>query len=274
MDRTLPLSIALVTLNEEANLPRCLAAARPLAQEVVIVDSGSTDRTEAIAREYGASLSFAPWTGFLAQKNRALERCTRPWVLCLDADEVVSPELAAALRDAFAQGEPAVAGFAVNRRTWYLGDWVCHAWYPDWILRVARREAARWTGLDPHPRLEVQGTTRRLHGDLLHYSFRDLEDHLLRSVRYARMAARAYAVGGRRCGWRQLALSPIAAFVKHLVLKQGWRDGWRGWLISAIRGFDTFAKYAFLLELRRANPAGHTAQPEPKAGPQGLGPGL
>jgi len=255
--RALPLSVAIVTLNEETNLPRLLASVRGLATEIVIIDSGSTDRTEAIAKEAGAVFATAPWEGFVIQKNRALERCTQAWVLFLDADEALSPELAAAARGLFSDGrEPEVNGFWLNRRTWYLGAWIWHAWYPEWRLRLIRRGAGSWGGMDPHAKLEIGGAAKRLQGDLLHYSFRDLQDHLERTIRYSRTMANSYIQAGKRFRWSYLLLSPWVAFFKHLVLKQGWRDGWRGWLISVIRAIDVFAKYAFLLEKERGGRGG------------------
>jgi len=248
----LPLSVSIITCNEEANLKRCLESVGSLAEEIVVVDSGSTDATEQVARKFGAHFEFAPWPGHVAQKTRALNRCTRPWVLCLDADEALTPELAASISNALNDPTPGIDGFTVNRRTWYLGAWIWHAWYPEWRLRLVRREQAQWAGLDPHDRLEVNGNLGRLRGDLLHYSFRNLEDQLQRTIRYAMISAAAYAAAGRRFHWHQLLLSPWVAFLKHLILKQGFRDGWRGWLISIIRGIDVFAKYAFLLERERA----------------------
>lgn len=248
MNSPLPLSVAIVTLNEEANLPRLLESVRGLAAEIVIVDSGSTDRTEALAREAGAIFLTAAWNGFIAQKNRVLDACTQPWVLFLDADEALSPELASSLRALFAAGAtPPAQGYWVNRRTWYLGAWIWHAWYPEWRLRLVQRGTARWGGMDPHASLDFTGASARLEGDLLHYSFRDLEDHLHRTIGYARTMSRSYEARGRRFRWRYLLLSPWVAFFKHFVLKQGWRDGWRGWIISVVRLFDCFAKYAFLL---------------------------
>ena len=253
----LPVSVSVVTLNEEANLPRLLASVRGLAREIVIVDSGSTDQTAALARESGARFEVIPWSGFTAQKNRALDLCTQPWVLFLDADEALSPELADALRGLFQNGrEPGGDGFFLNRRTWYLGAWIWHAWYPEWRLRLLRRGAGRWGGLDPHAKLEVAGLTARLDGDLLHYSFRDLQDHLERTIRYSRTMADSYAASGKAFRWYYLVLSPWVAVFKHLVLKQGWRDGWRGWLVSIIRGIDVFAKYAFLLEKKLTGSTG------------------
>ena len=250
----LPLSVAIVTLNEEANLPRLLDSLQGIAAEIVIVDSGSTDRTPEIARAHNARFETSPWSGFIAQKNRALDYCSEPWVLFLDADEALSPELAASLKDLFAGGRtPEADGYWINRRTWYLGAWIWHAWYPEWRLRLIKRGAARWGGMDPHASLDFRGGAARVEGDLLHYSFRDLQDHLHRTIQYARTMADSYMARGRRFRWQYLLLSPWMAIVKPLVLKQGWRDGWRGWLISIVRGIDCFAKYAFLLEHKLTN---------------------
>ena len=262
----LPLSVSVITLNEEANLRRCLESVRGLASEIVVLDSGSTDKTGEIARSLGAVFDFASWPGHVEQKNRALQRCAQPWVLGLDADEALTPELAESIRAAFGRAEPAVNGFWLNRRTLYLGEWIRHAWYPEWRLRLVRRQKARWTGLDPHDKLEVEGPTERLRGDLEHYSFRDFEDHFSRSIKYARIMSRSLAARGKQFHWYDLLLSPWAAFFKHLVLKQGWRDGWRGWLISGVKAAEVFAKYAFLLEDRlnggRAPVVGTTTPPD------------
>jgi glycosyltransferase involved in cell wall biosynthesis len=252
MSDPLPLSVSIITFNEEVNLARCLESVRDLATEIVIVDSGSTDRTAEIAARFGARFEHSPWPGFRIQKQIALDRCSQPWVLCLDADEALSLELAQSIRQGLDHPIAELTGCWLNRRTWYLGGWIWHAWYPEWRLRLVRRGAASWTGRDPHPSLTVQGPTQRLHGDLLHYSFRDLEDHLRRTIQYARVSAAAYAADGRRFHWHQLLLSPWVAFFRHLLLKQGFRDGWRGWLISGSRAMDVFAKYAFLLESERS----------------------
>ena len=236
--------------NEETNLPRCLESVRALAAEVVVLDCGSTDKTGEIAQAGGANFKFQAWEGYVRQKNLALRRCSQPWVLCLDADEALTPELAASIRNAFAVGDPRTDGFYMNRRTYYLGRWIRHAWYPEWRLRLARRERAQWRGGDVHEALEVTGSTARLEGDLLHYSFRDLEDHLQRTIRYARLAAAGYAREGRQYRWHDLVFRPGFDFVKRLIFKQGWRDGWRGWIIAFVTMFGTFAKYAFLLEKR------------------------
>ncbi|HZO86500.1 MAG TPA: glycosyltransferase family 2 protein [Verrucomicrobiae bacterium] len=251
MQTRLPISVAVVTLNEEENLPRCLESVRELASQMVVLDCGSTDGTRAATEKFGAEFHFAPWAGYVAQKNKCLALCSQPWTLCLDADEALTPELAQSIRTLFASGEPPAAGYKVNRRTFYLGDWIWHSWYPEWHVRLVRRGHASWTGLLVHEYLEADGQTEKLAGDLLHYSFRDLFDHLQRTIKYSRLMAQSYHQQNRRFRWAQLLISPWLSFFKHLVLRSGWRDGWRGWLIAFSKWLDVFAKYAFLLEIER-----------------------
>lgn len=251
MSNRLPISAAIITLNEEQNLRRCLESLRELVSEIVVIDSGSTDRTREVAAEFGAIFETRPWPGHIGQKNNALERCTGPWVLCVDADEAVSPELAASIRRAFERSEPSQNGFYVNRLNFYLGQWIRHAWQPEWRLRLVRKSGGpRWGGLDPHDRLEISGATGRLRGDLLHWSFESLRDHLQKTVKYAEIMAESYARTGRPCRWYHVIFSPWLAFLKILVVKSGWRDGWRGWVIAGAKWINVFAKYAFLLERR------------------------
>jgi|SRR5688572_31056980 len=261
MQTRLPISVAIVTLNEEANLRRCLESVRDLASEIVVLDSGSTDGTQAVAEKFGAVFASSPWAGFAEQKNKCMEKCSQSWVLFLDADEELTPELAAAIRKAFANGEPAGDGFWVNRRTFYLGEWIWHSWYPEWILRLVRKNNARWVGLEPHAFLRESGRLEKLPGDLLHYSFRDLHDHLQRTIKYARIMAESFHARGQRFRWSKLLVSPWLSFFKHLVLRGGWRDGWRGWLIAFSKWLDVFAKYAFLLEIERNSSPSTTASP-------------
>jgi glycosyltransferase involved in cell wall biosynthesis len=248
----LPISVAVITLNEEQNLARCLESVRGLASEIAVLDSGSVDQTGQIARDFGAIFETQPWPGYVAQKNAALRLCHQPWVLCLDADEALSPELARSIRQLFATGQPNENGFWMNRRTFYLGDWIHHAWSPEWKLRLVRREGAEWRGGDVHERLEVPGATRRIPGDLLHYPpFRDFHDHVTKAIKYARIAADSYVATGRRAHLYDLLLSPAAVCFKHLIVKQSWRDGWRGWLILIAKLVNVLAKYAFVLEAER-----------------------
>jgi glycosyltransferase involved in cell wall biosynthesis len=245
----LPISLAVITLNEEQNLARCLESVRGLVSETVVIDSGSTDKTAAVAKQYGAVFEVHNFRGNIAQHAIAMQRCSQPWVLSLDADEALSPDLAGSIRKLFARGDPKQNGFWVNRRTFFLGGWINHAWYPDWLLRLVRKTQAEWCGVEPHGTLEVRGATQRISGDLLHYPwFRDSLDHVSRAIKYAHTAADAYAAAGRRAHWYDLVLSPAAVVFKYLFVKQGWRDGWRGWLILISKLINVLAKYAFLLE--------------------------
>lgn len=250
VENRLPLSVAIITLNEERNLPRCLESIRALATEIVVIDSGSTDGTRAVAERFGAIFKVNPWPGYVAQKNVALQHCTQPWILFLDADEAVSPALVASLRQLFANGEPCENAFFCHRLNFYLGQWIRHAWYPEWRLRLARGQRARWVGLEVHEKLEVDGATGRLAGDLLHYPFGSVLDHFQSTLKYAWLAANSFERAGRTCRWYHAVFSPWLAFLKVLVMKNGWRDGWRGWVIAGAKWMNVFAKYAFLLERR------------------------
>ena len=250
MSNRLALSVAVITLNEQENLSRCLESIREFASEIVVIDSGSADRTGEIAAKFGARFEVLRWPGYVAQKNAAVTRCTQPWVLCLDADEAVSAELATSIRNVLSGAEVREAGFFMNRLNFYCGAWIRHAWYPEWRLRLARRESMQWLGGDVHERLEVKGATGRLAGDLWHYPYRSLMDHFQKTLKYARLSADSYAREGRASPWHRAVFSPWFAFLKVLVLKSGWRDGWRGWAIAGARWLDVFAKYLFLIERR------------------------
>jgi len=247
--QSLPLSIAIITLNEDANLGRCLESVKAIASELVIVDSGSTDKTEEIAKRYGAQFMYNPWPGHVKQKNHALQQCTQPWVLSLDADECLTPELAKAIIVLFQHGEPACDGYELNRRTEYLGEWIWHAWYPEWRLRLVKREKGLWQGRDPHDKLTVKGTNTKLKGgDFLHYTYRDLTHHMAQTVKYARIGAQAALDRGDTFKGRKLLLSPLGRVLRMLIIRHAWRDGWRGMIITFSSAMSAFLKYAYMYE--------------------------
>jgi glycosyltransferase involved in cell wall biosynthesis len=247
------ISCCLITLNEESNLARCLASCAGLADEIVVVDSGSADRTEAIARGAGARWLHQDWLGFVAQKNLAITQASHSWVLSLDADEELSPELRAelgALRAATA--EPDCAGFSMPRCVCYEGRWIRHGdWYPDRLVRLFRRDRARFAGERVHERLELDGPVRALSGELRHYSFKDAADHRARIGQYARLWAESRAEGGGGAG--PLAPCAHAAFrwLRGYVLRRGFLDGRQGWRIAAFCAQETFLKYRMLRALSR-----------------------
>jgi len=242
------LSVALVTYNEEKILPRTLEAVRGMATEIVVVDSHSTDRTRDIAASYGAKVYVEEWKGHVAQKNSALEKCSCEWILFLDADEEVSPELRRSIEEAIST--PAYEGYMLNRRTYYLGALLRYTWQPEWRLRLVRRSAdPRWEGEDPHDVLRVRGKVGRLKGDLYHYSFTSLEDHILKSLKYAKIAAEGKFRRGERAGVSDLLIRPLWTFLKLFLIKRGVGDGVRGFTASSVSAFYTFMKYAFLMEM-------------------------
>ena len=249
---SLPLSVAVITLNEADNLPRLFDSLKSLnPAEIVVVDAGSTDDTVKIAKAHAARVIETDWPGHVMQKNRALHACEQSWVLFLDADEPISVELAESLKALFASGYLDKDGYEISRRTWYMGDWLRHTWYPEWRLRLIRKGTAQWEGLDPHDRLEVAGSVGRLAGDILHYSYRDIEDHFHRSITYARIGAKSLAARGKPFRGHKIVLAPLVRFFRILIIQQGWRDGWRGWIIAWSSMFTGFLKYAFLYEIRR-----------------------
>ena len=249
---SLPLSIAVITKNEAGNLSRLFESLAPLnPAEIVIVDSGSTDDTVAIAKAHGAKVIQTDWLGYGPQKNIALDACEQPWILSLDADEPISNELAISIIALFEAGEPDKDGYEISRRTWYLGDWLRYTWYPEWRLRLVKKGRGSWTGDKVHERMELSGIRGRLAGDIHHFSYISIEDHFKKSIEYARISACEVAAHGKRFHWYKLILSPLWRFIRLLIIQQGWRDGWRGWIIAWSSMFSGFLKYAFLYEIER-----------------------
>ncbi|MFG0306673.1 MAG: glycosyltransferase family 2 protein [Phycisphaerales bacterium JB040] len=268
MPERLPISISIVCKNSERTIGRVLESVSEWAGEIVAVDSGSTDRTMDLLREHGATVHEHKWLGHVRTKQLALDRCSRPWALCLDADEIVDDELASSIR-AFVgdEGEepderrPACA--RVNRRVTYRGRLLRHAWQPEWRLRLVPRAMARWTGLDPHDKLElsVDRSVREydLAGTLIHDSFESFADQFAKDSGYARLMAANLHEAGKRGSRLRCLTSPAGAFLKQMVLKQAWRDGRAGWLAALATASATLQKHAMLLELeqdRDAGPAG------------------
>ena len=244
------LSVVLITQNAAEQLADCLASVA-FADEVVVVDSGSTDGTAALAERYGARVVAKEWLGFGRQKQFAVEQAAHDWVLCLDADERVSPELAASLVRALEA--PAAPVYRMARRNRFLGRWLRHGeGYPDWSARLFDRRQARWSDDEVHEKLLYAATPGTLEGDLLHESAEDLGRYLEKQNRYTTLAARELHRQGRRAGIAEFALSPLLRFIKFYVLRLGFLDGLPGLVHIAIGCMNSFMKYAKLIELRRA----------------------
>ncbi|MGA1845204.1 MAG: glycosyltransferase family 2 protein [bacterium] len=249
-DRHLPVSASIITLNEEHNIPDCLRSV-DFCSEMVVVDSNSTDRTREIARNMGARVYARPFEGHWQQKQWALEQCNNPWVLCLDADERVTPELRDFLFTLDFRSSSA-DGFEVRRRHVFLGRVMAHSsLYPDYKLRLARREKARWGGVNPHDTLLVSGRTQKLPFDILHYAWQDCRHYLMTQIRYAHIMAHEKYRTGTRAGISDLTLRPIYTFFYRFFIRAGILDGFPGLVVSAGGAAACFAKYAFLKELER-----------------------
>ena len=247
MDRKIKLSVALISLNEEENLPRTLNAIKNIADEIVIIDSGSTDRTPQIAKEFGAKLFYEEWKGFAEQKNSLIKKCSGEWILFLDCDEVVSPQLADEIKNAIQT--TAYSGFYINRKTVYLGKVLNYAWQPDRKLRLVRADAnPKWIGTVVHEELTVEGVVSKLKNPLFHYSYKNIYEHFTKSVRYAQLSAESYYQQGKKFKLYNLLINPVWAFCKELIIKRGFLDGVRGFAVAWSHSLTTFLKYLFLWE--------------------------
>ena len=245
-----PPSAVLITRNAAAVLEPCLESLA-FADEIVVVDSASSDATAELARSRGARLVQKEWLGFGRQKQFAVEQAAHDWVLCLDADERVSPQLAASIQAALAA--PAAPVYRMPRRNRFLGRWLAHGeGYPDWSPRLFNRLNARWSDDLVHEKVLYAVTPGTLQGDLLHDSSDDLTAYLERQNRYTTLAARQAYERGRSAGVAHLLLSPVVRFIKFYVLRLGFLDGVPGLLHISIGCMNSYMKYAKLIELRRA----------------------
>jgi len=247
------LSVTVITGNEEARLRPCLESAA-WADEIVVVDSESTDGTVALAREFTDRVWVRPWPGFVAQKNFAIERAAGEWVLSLDADEQVTPELRRRIAGILAADGPA-DGYAVPRQNVFWGRWVRHGGlYPDFQLRLFRRSAGRFAGDGVHESVQVAGRVERLAEPLLHHSYRGLEDFVGRSNRYSTLAAEDWLRRGRRVRLPQLVLRPLGRFLSMYIIRLGFLDGWRGLVLAILYADYVFLRMAKAWEGQRAGP--------------------
>jgi glycosyltransferase involved in cell wall biosynthesis len=237
------LSVTVIAFNEEERLAACLASVA-WADDIVVVDAGSRDRTVEVARTFTERVLVRPWTGFAAQKNFALAQARAPWVLSVDADEEVSGELRAEVR-ALLAGAPDCDGYRVPRRNIFWGTWVRHGGlYPDWQLRLVRRGRGEFVQHAVHESLRVEGRVGRLRGPLLHRSYRDVSDFVARADRYSTLAAEDWVRRGRGATTRDLVLRPLGRFLGMYVLRGGFLDGRRGFLLASL--------YAYYVLLRSA----------------------
>jgi glycosyltransferase involved in cell wall biosynthesis len=242
-------SAIVVCFNEERNIGACLDSLR-WCDEIVVVDSFSTDRTLEICRQYTERVVQRKWAGYRDQKAFAHSLATKDWVLLVDSDERVSPELRDEIKESLASYDSAYAGFSVPRLLFYLGRWWWRGgWYPDADVRLFRRERATWGGTDPHEKILVDGKVRRLRNPLYHFSYRDIEDHIQRINRFTSILSQELSNEKKRWRLSDALLRPGFRFFRSYVLQRGFLEGFAGFYVAVTSAVYVFLKYAKLWEL-------------------------
>ena len=243
------ISVVIITFNEEDRLEPTLKSVAGVASEIIVVDSFSRDDTVKIAKKYTSHVLQRKWKNYSDQKNYANSQAAFPWILSLDADERLSPELKEEIL-ALKETEPKADGFSMPRRVCYLGRWIKHTvWHPDRKIRLFRKDKARWEGEFVHESLLIEGSVRDLKGPLLHYTYRNIHDHIERINLFSDLGAQKLYATGRKCGALRLSLQPLIGFFKSYFLKMGFRDGFAGFVVSVLHGYSIFLRYAKLREI-------------------------
>jgi glycosyltransferase involved in cell wall biosynthesis len=237
------ISAAIIALNEEKNIARVIESLR-CCDEIVVVDSGSSDRTVELASKLGARVIDSVWRGYAGQKNYASEQCRHDWVLSLDADEALSEALEAEIWQIKKNG-PEFDAYTMPRMAQYLGRWILHSgWYPDRKVRLFDRRRAKWVGDYVHESVAVEGSMGHLESNLLHFTCHSLSEHLKTLDRYTTLAAEQLVGQKASVGWTQLAVEPAWTFFQTYFLKRGFLDGLEGLAIAHMAAFYKFLKYA------------------------------
>jgi glycosyltransferase involved in cell wall biosynthesis len=239
---------------EALRVGKSLASVADWTSEIIVVlNAEVSDGTDRAAAAFGAKVFREPWRGFVAQKNSAASKAGCPWILGLDADEVVSAPLRQEITALFAWPEgPRLAAFRFPRCTHYCGRWIRHGdWYPDCVTRLWRAETGEWTGVEPHARLEVSGAVGTLAGELQHYSNDSIDQQISKIVPYSGDFVRHRQLSGRGAGVADLAIRPAWRFFRAYILRRGFLDGWQGFYIASLTAFSTLTRYVKVLEADR-----------------------
>lgn len=249
------LSVVIITYNEENNIGRCINSVKEIADEIIVLDSLSTDRTVEIAKEGGALVTQLPFQGHIEQKNFALTLASHNYVLSLDADEALNKTLLAAILQEKNNNFPYRA-YIMNRCACYCGKFIHHGlWYPDRKLRLFDKSIAYWDGINPHDKiaLKEKSDVKQLKGDLLHYSYNTIEEHILQCNKYSSISADSLYRLGKKSTLFKIILNPSWAFFNGYILHLGILDGFYGLVIAINYSHQTFQKYAKLYQLQRKN---------------------
>jgi glycosyltransferase involved in cell wall biosynthesis len=255
----LPISVCVIAANEAHRIRAALESVAGWTSEIVVVlNEDVNDGTDKIAESFGAKVFREPWKGHIAQKNSAAQKASNEWILGLDADEVISPELMTEIQRCFSAPEKLrdIAALSFPRCTFYCGRWIRHGdWYPDRQTRLWRRGSAQWGGVDPHDKLIVRGNVERLKSDLRHYSNDSVNAHIQKIIAFTDEYVRQRALGGASSQFVGLWIRPIWRFVRAYFFRLGFLDGWQGCYIAWLNAFSTATKFAKLRE-HQLNPGG------------------
>ncbi len=254
-----PITVTIITLNEEKTIASAIQSVQ-WADEILIVDSGSTDQTVEIAKKLGARVIYNPWPGYGKQKNFAQNQAQNDWVLNIDGDERIPPELAAEIQSTLRQVTTKTLGFedlcamSFPRKTFYLGRWIRHGgWYPNVLTRLGNRKTCQWSEPQVHEELVVQGRTLRLQNALEHFGFPSIHHQILTNLRFSKLGSEDLHRRGASGGLLKLLLKPLGKFIETFFLKFGFLDGLPGFIISINAAHSMFLKHAFLLEPKIRN---------------------
>ncbi len=247
------ISAAIITLNEENTIADCIKSIN-WVDEVIVIDSLSTDRTKEIAESLGAKVIDQKFLGHVEQKQMAVDQCQYDWVLCLDADERISKKLKEEIFQLFETTSPdtLLNGYTVPRRSFHLGRWIMHGgWYPDRNIRLFNRKFGHWAGTNPHDKVDVQGKVGHFEGALDHYVFRDLYDNIQTNNSFSSISAKILFEEGNKPSFLKLMFKPMGKFIETYLIKRGFLDGMPGFIISVGAAYSMFLKYAKLWEHHR-----------------------
>jgi glycosyltransferase involved in cell wall biosynthesis len=251
MQSQLSITAIVLTLNEQSHIVECLRSLS-FCNQILVVDSGSRDATCQLARQNGAEVLELQWEGFAAQRNKALAHASNDWILSIDADERVTPELEAELEQLFTSRVERASAYTMPRKTIHFGRWIRHGgWYPNRLVRLFRKSQGSWEGGELHEKWETSGKVGALGGDILHFSFSDFSDQVERNNLYSTLGAQKLMRQGRKFTFAKLVAKTLSKFIETYFLKRGFLDGYPGLFISVSAAYSVFLKWAKLWELER-----------------------
>lgn len=249
------ITVGIITLNEESNIEKCLSSVKDLSDEILIIDSGSTDGTQKISEKFNVRWETIPWEGYVKQKNYIIQKASHSWVLSLDADEALSPELRKEIlniKNSSLSENPPFTGYSMPRCVFYESKWIRHGdWYPDRLTRLFQRDKARFIGGKVHERLELNGPVFKLKGEIEHYSFKDVADHLARCKKYARLWAEDRNEQGKYTSPLSPFLHSAFRWLRSFIFRGGFLDGKLGLRIANFAAYEVFLKYSLLRKFNK-----------------------